>query len=267
MQFRGSFTSTLSKTRSRIRIIYLQSFISICRLRDMCRRGQGGAMPGQTLYGSYERVQVNYSLGLPGYRRAMECRTSCGGKSQKGDRCPPRFAMKQPANSCLDGERLPPAAVSQDPAEHEPPHPAAGAAGLDAAREDADGERAEGRERQGGNGGDDSHPRENGPDVGAEKHPEEQAGEKRRREPTERHCPRRFDRGQSRLRVWILDVEIGYAHFPALQKSFSLRDNSNRPPGLTVTVSCRNIRSAPPVGLTSFAPCRILRETSKTPFP
>ena len=132
-------------------------------------------MPGQTLYGPCERVQVNYSLGLPGYKLAMECGTSCGGKSKKGDRCPLRFAIKQPANPCLGDERLPSAAVSQDPAEHEPPHPAAGAAGLDAAREDADGERAERRERQGGNGGDDAHPRENGPDVGAEKHPEKKA--------------------------------------------------------------------------------------------
>lgn len=78
MQFRGSFTSTLSKTRSRIRIVYLQSFILICGRGDMCRRGQGGARPGQALYGSYERVQVNYSLGLPGYKRTMECGTSCG---------------------------------------------------------------------------------------------------------------------------------------------------------------------------------------------
>ena len=78
MQFRGSFTSTSSKTRSRIRIVYLQSFISICRLHDMCRCDQSGAMPGQALYGSYERVQVNYSLGLPGYKRAIECGTSCG---------------------------------------------------------------------------------------------------------------------------------------------------------------------------------------------
>ena len=78
MQFRGSFTSTLSKTRSRIRTFYLQSFISVCARGDMCRHGRGGAMPGQTLYGPYERVQVNYSLGLPGYKRAIECGTSCG---------------------------------------------------------------------------------------------------------------------------------------------------------------------------------------------
>ena len=54
-------------------------------------------MPGQTLFGPYERVQVNYSLGLPGYKLAMECGTSCGGKSKK--RRPMSAAIRDKAAS------------------------------------------------------------------------------------------------------------------------------------------------------------------------
>lgn len=216
-------------------------------------------MPGQTLYGFYERVQVNYSLGLPGYKRAIGSGTGCGAGTpkKKGGLLPPRFAIGRLANPFLGGETLPPAAVSQDPAEHEAAHPAAGAAGLDAAREDADGKRAKGRERQGGNGGEDAHAQENGPNVGAKKHAEEQAGDKRRRKPKKRRRRRRLDRGQGRLWVRILDVEICYAHFTALPKSFSLRDNSTRPMPWTLIVLDLKIRSAPTVGLASSASCSI----------